>query len=152
MENFDPQEQQKQEVKLVVTEEMRSYIYDMTKWARMFAILGFVLSITLILGSFSIGAIINSNPALLAQIGPLGKSGTTVITVFYLIIGLLYFYPSILLFKFSNKGKQGVLFGEQESLNEAFYSIKSLFKFFGIVTIIAVVAYFIFAFAAFGKF
>ena len=41
-------EQTPQEVKLIVTEEMRSYIYEISKWARFLSIIGFILSAFLI--------------------------------------------------------------------------------------------------------
>ncbi|TDG36032.1 hypothetical protein EZJ43_10130 [Pedobacter changchengzhani] len=144
MENFDQEVTQPSEVKLVVTEEMRSYIYDATKWCKLLAIVGIVVSIFLLIGSFGIGALINADPKMQAQLGPLASAGGLGVTIFYLLMGLLYFYPSILLYKFANKGKQGVLFGDQASLNEAFLSIKSLFKFMGILTIVLVATYFIF--------
>ena len=139
-------EQKPEEVKLVVTEEMRSYLYDITKWAKFLSIIGFVISVFIILAAFSIPAIINSNPAVAAQMGQLGASGATIITVIYFILGLLLFYPSILLNKVANKGKQGVLFGDQESLNQAVSNLKSLFKFWGIVTIAIIAFYFLMIF------
>lgn len=141
MEDFE--EREPKEVKLVVTEEIRSYIYDITKWAKFLAVVGFMLSALLILVSFSIPAIIGSNPALAKQMGPLGAAGSSAITVIYLLIGLLYFYPSLLLFRISNKGKQGVLFGDQENLNGAMQNLKSLFKFWGVLTIVIIALYFL---------
>ena len=144
MEEFE--EQNQAEVKLVVTEEMRSYIYDITKWAKFLSVIGFVISVFVILAAFSIPALMNSNPAVAAQMGQLGTSGATVITIIYFILGLLLFYPSILLNKVANRGKQGVLFGDQESLNQAMSSLKSLFKFWGIVTITIIIFYFLLVF------
>ncbi|MDN3588182.1 DUF5362 family protein [Pedobacter aquatilis] len=132
------------EVKLVVTEDMRSYIYDITKWARFISIVGFVISIFVIMAAFSIPALMNSNPGVAAQMSQLGSNGATVITVVYFVLGLLLFYPSILLNKIAKKAKQGVLFGDQESLNESFANLKSLFKFWGIVTIV-VIAFLLFS-------
>jgi len=144
MEEFE--EQNQAEVKLIVTEEMRSYIYDITKWAKFLSVIGFVISVFVILAAFSIPALMNSNPAVAAQMGQLGTSGATVITIIYFILGLLLFYPSILLNKVANRGKQGVLFGDQESLNQAMSSLKSLFKFWGIVTITIIIFYFLLVF------
>jgi len=141
MENFDPEETQTQEIKLIVTEEMRSYIYETTKWAKILAIVGFVISAFLFIGSFGIASFINSNPNMAAQLGPLGKGGSLGVTVLYLIFAFLYFYPSLLLSKFSNKGKQGILFGDQASLSDALLNIKSLFKYMGILTLIVVFSY-----------
>lgn len=135
--------QEPQEIKLIVSEEMRSYIYDTTKWARFLSIVGFILSAFLIIGSFGIGAAISSNPTMLAQLGPLASIGGIGVTVLYLLLALMYFYPSLLLFRFSNKARLGVLYGDQESLNNAMLSMKSLFKFWGVLTIIIMISYFL---------
>jgi len=132
-----------QEVKLVVTEEMRSYLYDMSKWARFLSVVGFVISAFLTLGSFGIGAAVTANPGILNQFGPLGSIGATGITIFYLLLALFFFYPSLLLLRFSAKGKQGVLFGDQENLNDAIAHVKSLFKFWGVITIVLIASYFL---------
>lgn len=132
-----------QEVKLVVTEEMRSYFYDMSKWARFLSVVGFVISAFLTLGSFGIGAAVTANPGMLNQLGPLASIGATGITIFYLLLALLFFYPSLLLLRFSAKGKQGVLFGDQENLNDAIAHVKSLFKFWGVITIVLIASYFL---------
>ncbi|MCX2429286.1 DUF5362 family protein [Pedobacter sp. GR22-10] len=135
-----------QEVKLVVTEEMRSYLYDITKWAKFLSIVGFVFSAMMVLISFSIPSMIAGNPMLAKQLGTLGQGSSTAITIVYLFLGLFYFYPSLLLFRISNQGKQGVLFGNQESLNSAIQHVKSLFKFWGIITITVIVGYFLLIF------
>jgi hypothetical protein len=137
-------EDSEQEVKLIVSEEMRSYIYEAAKWARFLSVIGFIVSVFLIIGSFGIGAALTENPGVMAQMGPFGQMGGIGITGLYLALALMYFYPSLLLFRFANKGKQGVLFGDQESLDSAMLNIKSLFKFWGIFTIIIMIAYFLF--------
>ncbi|WP_293788579.1 hypothetical protein [uncultured Pedobacter sp.] len=141
MEDFE--KEVPQEVKLIVTEEMRSYFYDMSKWARFLSVVGFVISAFLTLSSFGIGAAITANPAMLNQLGPLAGIGATGITIFYLLLALLFFYPSLLLMRFSAKGKQGVLFGDQENFNDAIANVKSLFKFWGILTIVFLASYFL---------
>ena len=135
-----------QEVKLIVTEEMRSYIYDITRWAKFLAIVGFAFAALLVLVSFSIPSLLGSNPALAKQFGTMGSGGSTAITIIYLVLGLFYFYPSMLLFRISKNGKQGVLFGNQEGLNTAMQNVKSLFKFWGIITIAVIVGYFLLVF------
>ncbi|MGM9478723.1 hypothetical protein ACS5PU_20025 [Pedobacter sp. GSP4] len=142
----DLEQEVPQEVKLVVTEEMRSYLYDITKWARFLSIVGFVFAALLILVALSIPSIIAGNPGLAKQFAPLGQGGSIVLTIIYLLLGLFYFYPSILLFRVANRGKQGVLFGDQESLDVAVLSLKSLFKFWGIMTIAVIVGYFLLVF------
>ena len=144
MEEFE--QEQPEEVRLVVTEEMRSYIYDITRWAKFLSIVGFVFAALLILISFSVPAMLSGNPALARQLGPLGRGGSVMITILYLALGLFYFYPSLLLSRISGKGKQGVLFGDQESLDTAVSNLKSLFKFWGIATIMVIAGYFLLIF------
>jgi len=141
MEEFE--QQKPEEVKLVITEDMRSYLYDITKWAKFLSVIGFVIAVFVFLAAFSIPSLISSNPAVAKQMSQLGEGGTTIITVIYFILGLFLFYPSVLLNKIANKGKQGVLFGDQESLNQSVSSLKSLFKFWGIITIAIIVFYFL---------
>ncbi|WP_443939708.1 DUF5362 family protein [Pedobacter sp. MW01-1-1] len=141
-------EERSQEVKLIVTEEMRSYIYDITKWARFLAVVGFVFSAFLIIGSFGIGALISGNPQMSTQLGFLGSAGSVIVTFIYLALGLLYFYPSLLLFRVANRGKHAVLFGDQENLNIAMRNLKSLFTFLGVLTIVIIVVYILLIFLA----
>ncbi|MBC7418769.1 MAG: hypothetical protein H7325_11505 [Pedobacter sp.] len=129
------------EVKLIVSEEMRSYIYDITKWAKFLSIIGYAVGILLLLGSFQIGSVLNSNPAALAALGPLAKGGSAAISLIYLLLAAFYFYPSMLLGRIASRGKQAVLFGDQENLDSTVLQMKSLFKFWGIITLVIIVAY-----------
>lgn len=132
-----------QQPPLVVSEDMRSYIYDMAKWANFLAIVGFVISGFLILTSFTIGSAMRTDPKLAAAMAasafsPLG------VTIFCLVCAFSVFYPSLLLFKYASKAKLGVLYGEQASLDEAFGKMKSLFKFWGVITIALLSLYIVF--------
>ena len=124
------------EVKLVVTEEMRSYIYEIAKWASFLAIVGFAFAGITILSAFTIGAVMNSNPQLLAIANNIGTAAGVVFTVMFLILAFAIFYPSLLMFKYATKAKIGVLYGDQASLDEAMSKLKSLFKYWGIITLI----------------
>lgn len=124
------------EVKLVVTEEMRSYIYEIAKWASFLAIVGFAFAGITILSAFTIGAVMNSNPQLLAMANNMGAAAGVVFTVMFLMLAFAIFYPSLLMFKYATKAKIGVLYGDQASLDEAMSKLKSLFKYWGIITII----------------
>lgn len=125
---------------LIVTEDMRSYLYDMAKWASFLAIVGFVITGFMVLASFTIGAAMSTNPELAkllasSTLSPVG------FTIFCLIYALAIFYPSLLLFKYAVKAKQGILYGEQDSLNDALNNMKSLFKYWGILTFIGIILY-----------
>jgi hypothetical protein len=126
---------------LVVSEEIRSYLYDMAKWANFLAIVGFVFTALVALSALTIGSAMATNPEVAAMIGKMGNAGGVVFTVFCLAYAFAIFYPSLLLFKYSAKAKLGVLYGEQDSLNDAMGKLKSLFKYWGIITIIFISLY-----------
>lgn len=130
----DPQEVE--EVLLTVTEDIRSYIYETARWTKFLSIVGFVLTGIMILVSFSAGAIISAmNDKVGAANNPWAALGGGFLTVLFLLSALLYFYPSLLLFKYANSAKQAVLFGDQPALSVAMGKMKSFFKFWGIITI-----------------
>ena len=140
MENTEETTEQETIPTLIVTEDMRSYIYDTTKWTNFLAIFGFVVSGFLILTAFTIGPAMTTDPKL-AEAMAASKLSPIALTIFCLIFAFATFYPSLLLFKYTTKAKLGVLYGEQASLNEAFSKIKSLFKYWGIITLIGSLLY-----------
>lgn len=125
---------------LIVTEEMRSYLYEMAKWAGFLAIVGFVFTGLAVVSSFTVGAAIGSNPEL-PGLKPFAAIGSLGFTIMGLLYAFAIFYPSLLLFKYSARAKLGVLYGDQDSLNEALSKLKSLFKYWGILTIILICFY-----------
>ncbi|ATP55160.1 hypothetical protein CPT03_01100 [Pedobacter ginsengisoli] len=130
----DPQEQD--EVLLTVTEDIRSYIYETAKWTKFLSIVGFVVTGIMILFSFSAEALISTmNGKVGAANNPWAALGGGFLTVVFLLSALLYFYPSLLMFKYANSAKQAVLYGDQPALSEAMSKMKSFFKFWGIITI-----------------
>lgn len=146
MENFDEtqpvQPAEEQDETLIVTEDIRSYIYETAKWTHFLSIVGFILCGFLVIVAFGIGAIMGS-ASQLADLGPLSAIGSVGITIVYLLLALIYFYPSLLLFKYSSAAKKAVLFADQLSLSVAMGKMKSLFKFWGIFTIIILAFYII---------
>lgn len=138
MQNIDEQVETTSQPQLIVTEEMRSYIYDLAKWANFLAIVGFVIASFMLLAALTVGTAMNTSPEIKAMMGALGNIGSTAITIVFIAYGLFIFYPSVLLFKYARKAKLGVLYGEQENLNEAFSALKSLFRFWGIMVIILI--------------
>jgi len=141
MENLEETNETQEQTTLVVSEEMRSYIYEIAKWAGFLAIVGFVFTGMMIISGFTIGAAMNTSPEIMLMAGPLGKFGSVFFTVFSLIFAFAVFYPSLLMFKYSSKAKHGVLYGEQGSLNDAISKLKSLFKYWGILNIIFISLY-----------
>jgi hypothetical protein len=136
-ENTSDQNQQPEPVILTITEDVRSFIYETSKWTKFLSIVGFVFTGFMILLSLSVGAIMSSmNSMVGAQNNPYAAMGSGFLTVLLLITAAIYFYPSFILFKFSNAAKQAVLYGDQDSLGIAMGKMKSFFKFWGILLIV----------------
>jgi hypothetical protein len=125
---------------LIITEDIRSYLYDMAKWTKFLSIVGFVITALVAMMGFGAGAFV----AVLAKMSPgnpLGAMGSGFLTVYFLVIALLYFYPSLLMFKHSNATNKAILYGDQESLADAMNNLKSFFKFWGILMIVLISFY-----------
>ncbi|WP_316747327.1 DUF5362 family protein [Pedobacter gandavensis] len=118
---------------LIITEDIRSDIYETAKWAKFLSIVGFVGCVLMIILSLTMPSLLASFSALGAA--PVGNGGVAATTATYLISGILYFYPSLMLFKYANAAQHAVLYLDQDSLAEATSKMKSLFKFVGIMTI-----------------
>ncbi|TCC99270.1 hypothetical protein FBD94_05945 [Pedobacter hiemivivus] len=144
MENFEDtepiEEAAEEQEQLVVTEEIRSYIYETAKWTKFLSIIGFVFAVFMALAAFSATAIME-NVVATAPGNPMAQLGATFLTVYFLCISLMMFYPSFLMFKFSNAANTGVLYADQENFTIAMKKLKSLFKFWGVLTIVILAMY-----------
>ena len=143
MENFDetkPFVSDNDDVTLIVTEDIRSYIYETSKWAKFLSIIGFIICAFLALFALIVPSILAALTAFSSG-AVFARLGAGFLTGFYLFGALLHFYPSLLLFKYSNLAKKAVLYGDQLSLSAALSKMKSFFKFWGILTIVIIALY-----------
>jgi hypothetical protein len=125
---------------LIITEDIRSYIYESARWSKFLSIVGFIFTGLMVLAAFSMNSIMTAMSQMPAYSG-LAKFGSAGLTILYLMIALLYFYPSYLMYKYANSAKHAVLYGDQPSLSVAMSKMKSIFKFWGILTMILVGIY-----------
>lgn len=133
-------EEQSNPPQLIVTENMRSYLYDMAGWTKFLGIVGFIFSGLMVLVALSMGAMfgaISQMPGM-EMYRALGSGVLTFILILY---ALLFLYPSLMLFSYSIKAKQGVLYADQLSLETGISKLKSFFKFYGIMMIIVIAFY-----------
>lgn len=144
MENFEEaesvEESGQEQEQLLVTEEIRSYIYETAKWTKFLSIVGLVFAVFMALAAFSANAIIEGIVATTPG-NPLAQMGSAFIMVYFLSISLMLFYPSFLLFKYANAATNAVLYADQENFTVAMKKMKSVFKFWGIMTIIVLALY-----------
>jgi len=59
------------------------------------------------------------------------------VSVFYILMALLYFFPCLYLFNFASKMQIALRNNDQDHLNESFKNLKSTFRFVGILTIVS---------------
>ncbi|MDO7743060.1 MAG: hypothetical protein MUP99_04775, partial [Pedobacter sp.] len=86
MENFEETKpellENEEPVTLMVSEDIRSYIYDTAKWSRFLSVVGFIFSALIAISAFSVAAILGSLQASMPN-NPLLQLGSGGITAIY---------------------------------------------------------------------
>lgn len=130
------------EPQLILGPEAQSYLREAGKWANFLGILGFIFCGIILIISFSIGGtmarLADTAPGPMATILA-GMSGF--ITVVYILIDVIYFFFSLYLYQFGNRIKQGIIFTDNNHVTIALGKLKSFFKLWGILTIVALCLY-----------
>ncbi|HEY4060935.1 MAG TPA: DUF5362 family protein [Puia sp.] len=115
-----------------------SFLKEAARWAKFMAIMGFIFCGLYVLIALFAGSLI-------ARLGSMGGSGMPagagligggMITVFYILIALLYFFPCLYLYNFAVKMQTALASNDQEHLNGSFKNLKSCYRFLGILMII----------------
>lgn len=129
---------------LGIDENTKAHLVEAARWAKFLAIVGFVVcGLVVILGIFA-GSIFKS---MLGRMGEGELSGmdmsgvSTFMSVLYIGIALLYFFPCLFLFRFATKMITAFETYEQETLNKSFQNLKKMFRFMGILTIFILCLY-----------
>jgi hypothetical protein len=129
---------QEQMITNTMSDERKAYLLETSKWGKFLAIIGFIGAIFIIgLGIiflFAAGALGMDN---LSRIG----FPTSILSIVYILIGLVYFFPAKYLYDFSNQMRAGLITGDEDKITTAFGKLKSMFKFFGISTIVVLGIY-----------
>lgn len=107
------------------------------KWAKFIAIVGFVAIGLMILASFFIGSIFAAMPNSQLPVG----FPTTVLTVFYIIIALIYFFPILNTYLFASRTLRAIKESDELTLEAAFKKLKSVYAFAGILILILLSIY-----------
>jgi hypothetical protein len=124
---------------LQVTPQSQSYLTESAKWGKFLAIMGFIFCGFMAILAFLIPALMsqlaqnNSSAGVTFSFTPFIK---TTMTVLYLILAILLFFPCLYLYRFSVKMQVATKNISQENFDESLMNLKSMFKFCGIFTII----------------
>ena len=131
---------------LTIDANSKSHLGEAARWAKFLAIVGFVVCALVVLVGIFAGSFLgmmgnryggedfgDSNMSI-TGLGPM-------LSVFYIGMALLYFFPCLFLFRFATHMKKALAGGEQEILNKSFQNLKIMFRFVGILTIIILTIY-----------
>ena len=116
---------------LLVNDATQVSLISSAKWGKFLAIVGFVGCVLMFLAGIYMTMIM---PTLGTYV--YASDAARIAGITYIITSIILFFPCLYLNKFSNKIREAIRSTSQESLDTAFLNLKSMFKFYGIVTII----------------
>ncbi|MGN7723574.1 DUF5362 family protein [Chitinophaga sp. 22620] len=124
---------------LNVDAEISGYLSETARWGKFLAIVGFIGCGFMFLFAMFFSLAPAQSPYM-AQMGDMYGTGAAAsrsfLVIFYILTGILYIVPCVYLLRFSNRIKLALNSSDQAVMNTAFQSLKSLFKFMGVITII----------------
>lgn len=123
-----------------LTNAARGHLMETAKWAKFLAIVGFIMIGILVIVAFSLGGIMSSIPEF-SEVPGMADMGGAFITVMYLFIALLYFFPTLYLYRFATKTQTALAGSNAEGLGSGLENLKSTFKFMGIIMAIFIGLY-----------
>jgi hypothetical protein len=122
---------------LVVTNNSRIFLNEIRKWAKFFAILGFIgIGFMIVAGVFFGSFMTAINPNLYGS-----QVGSSAVGIIYIVMGVIMIIPILYLNKFANNMKIALENMDNQQLELAFENFKSYYKFLGIFTIVIVSIY-----------
>ena len=111
-------------------------LYQTARWGKFLSIVGFIGIGFMILFGFFFRPLIYSS-ASLSSMYP--SASIYSVTVSYVLMGILYFFPTFFLYRFSSQMLQALANKDQHLITSSFSQLKACFKFVGILTIIVMV-------------
>ena len=119
---------------LTVSPLASGYLNETGKWSKFLAVIGFCfIGLIVVIGLFA-GTIFGAVGAALPYSG-------FMISVIYIVMGLLYFFPVYYLFKFSAEIRTALISKNAKDLESALENLKSHYKYIGIMMIIVLSIY-----------
>lgn len=116
---------------LELTDTLKKHLSDIAGWARMLSIVALISCGLMLAGAVFTGFYVSR-----IMHYRYGFSLGSAISALYIFFAAVWFFPSLLLYRFSLKLSAAIKNNIQENIDEAFVDLKSLFKFLGIGTII----------------
>ena len=126
---------------LQIDHQSNAYLSEAAKWARFLAIIGFIFCGLFVLFGLFAGTFTSVMLNRLSSVDPNYSGGavnamTGVYMVVFILCALLYFFPCLYLFRFATRMRTALANNDQSVLVNSFGSLKSFYKFLGILAII----------------
>jgi len=126
---------------LQLSNAAQNFLSESARWARFLAIIGFIFCGFMAVIAFFIPAVIVNLPPYNRMPAGFSSGVAAGITILYLLLALLLFFPCLYLYKFSIKMQVSLNTVSQETFDESLKNLKSMFKFYGILTIVMLSVY-----------
>jgi hypothetical protein len=136
-------DQQNQLFGLTIDPQSKRFLSETAKWGRFLSIIGFILCVLIAVLGVYFAMKLSEVSGAFSEFGggsPMSSLGPAVAVV-YILFAVLYFFPCLYLYRFSNQMVLALGSDDQITMTNAFENLKSVFKFFGILTIIILSIY-----------
>lgn len=121
---------------LHVSPVSQTFLYQAARWAKFLSIIGFIISGLMAIAAFFAPSLYTRLSAFQEMSAAGAGTASTIITVVYLAIAVVLFFPCLYLNKFSVKMKSALNSINQVEFEDSLKNLKSLFKFYGILSIV----------------
>ena len=135
---FSRQNEFSQKKELLITSEINVYLTAASKWGKFLAILGFIFTGLIVFGGVIMSFVFAFIPSSEMNVFPFPSF---LIGFIYLILGLVYLFPALYLFRFSTGIESAFRLKDQTRLTKAFYYLKAQYKYIGVFMIIMLALY-----------
>jgi len=117
------------------------YLTEAAKWGKFLSVVGFIICGMLILTGVFAGSLFSAISQVDSELSSMGTLGAGFFSIWFILMALLYLFPSLYLYNFSSKMQTALRNNDQISLNTSFKNLKSCLKFWGIFLIIILCFY-----------
>lgn len=132
-----------EEFELQVNESAKGFLKEAAKWAYFLSVLGYIGVGFIVLAAIFAGAIFTTIGHMMPmeQMGMFSSAFGIMMTVVYLLIAALYFFPIYYLNRFASNMKAALKDNNSATLANSFEYLKSHYKFIGILALITLCFY-----------
>jgi hypothetical protein len=121
---------------LQVSAASQTFLNEASRWGKFLSIIGFILCGLMAVAAFFAPSFYTKLSAFNEMSPAVAGATSTIITVVYITFAILLFFPSLYLNRFSVKMKTALNSINQVDFEDSFKNLKSLFKFYGICSIV----------------